>query len=100
MAEKAVAGGKQIGRVLKEEGIEYMFGLQGGHIWSILVGAGMNGVKMVHFRHEQGGGYAADAYARASGKVGICFGTAGPGMTNQVSGIAQAYYAKSPVVAL
>ena len=98
--EKAVAGGKQIGRVLKEEGVEYMFGLQGGHIWSILVGAGMNGVKMVHFRHEQAGGYAADAYARASGKVGICFGTAGPGMTNQVSGIAQAYFAKSPMVAL
>ncbi len=98
--ERAVAGGKQIGRVLKEEGVEFMFGLQGGHIWSILVGAGMNGVKMVHFRHEQAGGYAADAYARASGKVGICFGTAGPGMSNQASAIAQAYYAKSPVVAL
>jgi len=98
--EKAVSGGKQIGRVLKEEGVQYMFGLQGGHIWSILVGAGMNGVKMVHFRHEQAGGYAADAYARESGKVGICFGTAGPGMTNQISGIAQAFYAKSPVVGL
>jgi len=98
--ERAVAGGKQIGRVLKEEGVQYMFGLQGGHIWSILVGAGMNGVKMVHFRHEQAGGYAADAYARSSGKVGICFGTAGPGMTNQISGIAQAFYAKSPVVGL
>lgn len=100
MAEKAVSGGKQIGRVLREEGVDYIFGLQGGHIWSILVGAGMAGCEMVHFRHEQAGGYAADAYARASGKVGVCFGTAGPGVTNQISAIAQAYYAKSPVVAL
>ena len=50
----------------------------------------MAGIKMVHCRHEQAGGYAADAYARASGKIGVCVGTAGSGMTNQISAIATA----------
>jgi len=99
MAEKAVQGGKHIGRVLKEEGVEYYFGVTGGHIFPIQVGMGMAGIKMVHCRHEQAGGYAADAYARASGKIGVCIGTAGPGMTNQISAIATAYFCKSPVVA-
>ena len=64
MAERAVSGGKQVARVLKEEGVEYIFGLQGGHIWPVLMGCGTAGIKMVHFRHEQGGGYAADASSR------------------------------------
>ena len=98
--EKAIQGGKHIAAVMKEEGVEYWFGLIGGHLWPISVGMGLAGIKMVHFRHEQGGGYAADAYARASGKVGVCFGTAGPGMTNTVSAIAQAHFCKSPVVAI
>jgi len=100
MEEKLLSGGKQIARVLKEEGVEYTFGVTGGHIMPFNVGAGAAGIKMVHCRHEQAGGHAADAYARASGKVGVCFGTAGPGMTNQVSSIAQAYFCKSPVVAI
>ena len=98
--EKAISVGKQVGRVMKEEGVEYIFGVTGGHIFPIMVGAGMAGVKLVHFRHEQAGGYAADAYARTSGKVGVCFGTAGPGMTNTVSAIAQAHFCKVPMVAL
>jgi acetolactate synthase-1/2/3 large subunit len=98
-AEKAISVGKQAGRVMKEEGVEYIFGVTGGHIFPIMVGAGMNGIKLVHCRHEQAGGYAADAYARTSGKVGVCFGTAGPGMTNTVSAIAQAHFCKTPLVA-
>jgi len=99
--EKMLQGGKQIARVFKEEGVDYMFGISGGHVFAFMVGAGSAaGVKLVHCRHEQAGGYAADAYARASGKVGVCFGTAGPGMTNQVSAIAQAHFCKSPVVAI
>lgn len=98
--EKMLQGGKQVARVFKEENVEYMFGISGGHVFAFMVGAGSyGGVKLVHCRHEQAGGYAADAYARASGKVGVCFGTAGPGMTNQVSAIAQAHFCKSPVVA-
>jgi acetolactate synthase-1/2/3 large subunit len=99
MAEKAVQGGKHMGTVLKEEGVEYIFGVIGGHIFMENVGIGMAGIKMIHCRHEQAGGYAADGYSRASGKVGVCFGTAGPGMTNQISAIAQAYFCKVPLVA-
>lgn len=86
--EKAVQGGKHIGWVLREEGVEYYFGITGGHVFPIQVGLGMAGIKLLHMRHEQAGAYAADGYARASGKVGVCIGTAGPGMTNTISGIA------------
>jgi acetolactate synthase-1/2/3 large subunit len=99
MEEALIQGGKHIARVLKEEGVEYVFGIAGGHIFALMVGFGSADIKLVHCRHEQAAGYAADAYARASGKVGVCFGTAGPGMTNLASALAQAYYAKSPVVA-
>jgi len=98
--EKLLHGGQQMARVLKEEGVEYQFGVGGGHIFPIMAGLGQAGIKMVHMRHEQGGAYAADAYARASGKIGVCFGTAGPGMTNTISGIGQAYCCKSPVLAI
>ena len=91
-------GGKHIARVLKEEGVEYHFGLHGGHINAFLVGCGMAGIKLVHVRHEQAGTYAADGYARASGKVGIAFGTSGPGLTNMVSGVAHVQRCYSPVV--
>lgn len=97
--EKPMQGGKHIARVLKEEGVEYIFGLAGGHVFPFIIGAGMAGIKMIHCRHEQAGGYIADGYARASGRVGVCFGTAGPGMTNQISAIAQAMSAKVPIVA-
>ncbi len=96
--EKAVQGGKHIGRVLKEEGVEYHFGLHGGHINPFLVGTGMAGIKMIHVRHEQTGPYAADGYAKASGKVGISFSIGGPGLTNAVSGIAHCYQSWTPVV--
>jgi len=98
--QRAVHVGKHIGRVLKEEGVQYYFCVTGGHIFPIQSGIGMNGILMIHCRHEQAGGYAADGYARASGKVGICMGTAGPGMSNQISAIAQAYFAKVPLVAI
>jgi acetolactate synthase-1/2/3 large subunit len=98
--EKKISAGKHLGIALREEGVEYYFGVTGGHIFALQAGIGTQGVKMIHCRHEQAGGYAADAYARASGKIGVCFGTAGPGMTNQVSAVAQAYFCKSPMVAI
>ena len=91
-------GGKHIARVLKEEGVEYHFGLHGGHINAFLVGCGMAGIKLVHVRHEQAGPYCADGYAKASRKVGISFSTAGPGLTNAISGIAHCYYSRTPIV--
>jgi len=98
--EETTFGGNEIGRVLKEEGVKYFFGIQGGHLWGLLVGIAENDVKLIHMRHEQAGVYAADAYARVTKSPGVCFGTAGPGMQNMVAGISQAYYARSPVLAL
>jgi len=99
-AERAVQGGKHIGAVLKEEGVKYYFCVTGGHIFPIQAGIGLQGILMIHCRHEQAAGYAADGYARSSGKVGIAMGTAGPGATNMFSAVAQAYFAKVPMVAI
>ncbi len=96
--DKAVQSGKHIGRVLKEEGVEYHFGLHGGQIVAFLVGCGMAGIKLVHIRHEQTGPYCADGYAKASRKVGISFSIGGPGLTNAISGIAHCYQSNTPVV--
>jgi acetolactate synthase-1/2/3 large subunit len=98
--ERAVQGGKHIGAVLKEEGVQYYFCVTGGHIFPIQVGIGMQGILMIHCRHEQAAGYCADGYARSSGKVGIAMGTAGPGATNMFSAVAQAFFAKVPLVAI
>lgn len=95
-----IFGGQAMGRVLKEEGVEYIFGVHGGHNWSIISAAVEQGIKLIHMRHEQTGSYAADAYARVTRKPAICTGTAGPGMTNMLTGIAQAYWCGSPVIAL
>lgn len=94
-------GGDLVAQVLAEEGVEYVFGIHGGHVWSLMAGFGKHGMKQIHpFRHEQSAGYAADGYARASRKVGVCFVTAGPGATNIVSAISQANLCGSPVVAI
>ncbi len=93
-------GGEIVGKVLKEEGVKYFFGIQGAHMWGLLLGISGQDIQMIHMRHEQAGVYAADAYARVTQSPGVCFGTAGPGMQNMVAGISQAYLARSPVVAL
>lgn len=93
-------GGEVIGKVLKEEGVKYFFGVQGGHLWGLLLGIAEQDIKMVHMRHEQSGAYAADAYARVSKSPGVCFGTAGPGMQNMTAAISQAWLCRSPVLAL
>jgi len=93
-------GGEIAGKVLKEEGVKYFFGVQGAHMWGLLLGICEQDIEMIHMRHEQAGVYAADAYARLTQSPGVCFGTAGPGMQNMVAGISQAYLARSPVLAL
>ncbi|KJS15747.1 MAG: hypothetical protein VR69_12065 [Peptococcaceae bacterium BRH_c4b] len=90
-----------ISRIMrKEEGVDYMFGVHGGHTMPIDDWFCMDGGKYIHMRHEQGGVYAADAYARITRKPAVAFGTSGPGVANMVSAIGQAYTAKSPVVCL
>lgn len=95
-----IFGGQAVGRVLKEEGVDYIFGVHGGHDWSLICGAMEQGIKLIHMRHEQAASYAADAYARVTRRPSVCVATAGPGMTNMITGIAQAFWCGSPVIAL
>lgn len=85
---------------LKREGVEYIFGYPGAVILSIHDQLDEMGFKYVLTRHEQGAIHAAEGYARATGKVGVCLATSGPGGTNLVTGIADAYMDSIPVVAL
>ncbi len=86
---------------LKDEGVEYLFGYPGGavlHIYDAL--QKQDGVKHILVRHEQGATHAADGYARATGKPGVCLVTSGPGATNAVTGIATAYMDSIPLVVI
>ncbi|MEK7848011.1 MAG: thiamine pyrophosphate-binding protein, partial [Chloroflexota bacterium] len=100
MPEETVSCAQVVARVLKEEGVEYIFGVGGGSIFPIMMAASEVGIQIVHMRHEQAASFAADAYARAGRRPGVCFLFGGPGFANASNGIAQAYYSKSPVIAL
>ena len=86
---------------LKREGVEYIFGVNGGAAMPIFDALyGETEVKLIPMRHEQGASHAADGYARATGKVGVVLATSGPGATNLVTGIATAYMDSIPMVAI
>ncbi len=87
---------------LKEQGVDTVFGYPGGQaiiIYDALYRA-KNEIKHILTSHEQGASHAADGYARATGKVGVCIATSGPGATNLVTGIATAYMDSVPMVAI
>ena len=87
-------------QALQEEGVSTIFGYPGGAVLDIYHELHRTDVKHILVRHEQGAVHAADAYARASGGVGVCLVTSGPGATNTVTGIASAYSDSVPVVIL
>jgi len=93
-------GARIIIRTLQEEGVEVIFGYPGGAVIDIYDELVKADVRHIRVRHEQGAVHAADGYARASGKVGVCLVTSGPGATNTVSGIASAYMDSIPLVIL
>jgi len=86
--------------VLKEEGVDTIFGFPGGAVIDVYDELGRTDIKHILVRHEQGAAHAADGYARAKGSVGVCLVTSGPGATNTVSGVASAYMDSIPVVVL
>ncbi|MBQ2831283.1 acetolactate synthase large subunit [Methanobrevibacter sp.] len=93
-------GGEAIIESLKNMGVKTIFGYPGGQtipFYDMLYDADMNHILV---RHEQCAAHAADGYARASGRVGVCLATSGPGATNLVTGIATAYMDSSPIVAI
>ncbi len=85
---------------LKKEGVDTVFGYPGGAIMPVYDALYDGGLKHVLCRHEQGAAFAALGYARASGNVGVCIATSGPGATNLITGLADAYMDSVPVVAI
>lgn len=93
-------GAEVVMKMLERHGVEVVFGHPGGAIMPIYDALYDSPVEHVLVRHEQGGAHMADAYYRASGKVGVCFATSGPGATNLVTGLATAQMDSSAVVAI
>src|SRR3989339_854237 len=85
---------------LEREGVSIMFGYPGGVVLPIFDRLYDSKIKFILTRHEQGAAHAADGYARATGKVGVCLATSGPGATNLITGIANAYMDSIPMVAI
>jgi len=85
---------------LKAEGVEVIFGIPGGVVLPIFDALYDCGLKVILTRHEQGAAHAADGYARVTGRVGVCLSTSGPGATNLVTGLANAYMDSIPIVAI
>jgi len=85
---------------LIREGAEYVFGIPGGAVLPLFDALFESPIKFILTRHEQGAGHAADGYARATGKVGVCLVTSGPGATNLTTAIATAYMDSIPIVAI
>ena len=95
-----LSGAQILMRVMQEEGVDTIFGYPGGVVLDIYHELAKTDIRHVLVRHEQGAVHAADGYARVSGKVGVCLVTSGPGATNTVTGIANAFMDSIPVVVL
>ncbi|HSE03944.1 MAG TPA: thiamine pyrophosphate-binding protein, partial [Methylomirabilota bacterium] len=93
-----LSGGHLVARTLRQAGVGHIFTLCGGHILPIYDGCITEGVQVVDMRHEQACAHAADAYARLTRGIGAAVVTAGPGVTDAVTGIANAHSARSPVL--
>jgi acetolactate synthase-1/2/3 large subunit len=99
-AEGSISGGHLVARALKNEGVEVIFTLCGGHIIDIYDGCLDEGIDIIDVRHEQVAAHAADGYARMTGRPGVAVVTAGPGTTDAVTGVANAYRAESPLLVI
>ena len=93
-----ISGGHLVATALRNEGIDTIFTLCGGHIIDIYDGCLDNDIRIVDVRHEQVAAHAADGYARQTGRLGCVVTTAGPGFTNALTGIATAFRSESPVL--
>ncbi|MCC6921341.1 MAG: thiamine pyrophosphate-binding protein [Alphaproteobacteria bacterium] len=100
VVSRMLTGGDLIAGVLAKAGVKHAFALHGGHLEALLKGCIDNQIALHDFRHESSAGHAADAYARATGELGVCIITAGPGFTNAISAIVNAHLDASPVLFL
>src|SRR5215203_3935611 len=98
---ESLTGAQILCRALVDQGVDTLFGYPGGAIMPFYHALPeFPGLRHVLVRHEQAAAHAADGYARASGRAGVCVATSGPGATNLVTGLATAYMDNSPVVAI
>jgi acetolactate synthase-1/2/3 large subunit len=95
-----MSGAKALLQSLERQNVDVMFGILGGAVLPIYDLLCKSKIRHILCRHEQGAAHAADGYARASGKAGVCMATSGPGATNLVTGIANAYMDSAPLIAL
>jgi thiamine pyrophosphate-dependent acetolactate synthase large subunit-like protein len=93
-------GGLAVSKALKALGVNHLFTLTGGHIFPILDGCHQDGIRIVDTRHEQSAAFTAEGWARLTRSLGVCAVTAGPGVTNAMSPLAQARFNGAPVLAL
>ena len=91
-------GGELLARTLKAAGVTEIFALHGGHLECFWQGCVRHGLRLTDFRHEASAGHAADAYARTTGRLGVCVVTSGPGFTNAITAITNAYLDGVPVL--
>jgi hypothetical protein len=97
-ATSQISGGHLVARALKNEGVDTIFTLCGGHIIDIYDGCIDEGIKIIDVRHEQVAAHAADGYGRMTGQLGCAVVTAGPGTTNSMTGVANAFRAESAML--
>jgi acetolactate synthase-1/2/3 large subunit len=98
---RRISGAKALIESLQHEGVDTIFGYPGGQILPTFDALyDEKDIKFILTRHEQGAAHAADGYARVTGKVGVCLSTSGPGATNLVTGIANAYMDSIPMIAI
>jgi acetolactate synthase-1/2/3 large subunit len=95
-----ITGGQLVAKMLKKEGVKHVFTLSGLHVAPIYAGCVEEGIHIIDTRHEQGAAHAADAYARITRGVGVAIVTAGPGVTDALTGVANAHQASSPMILL
>jgi acetolactate synthase-1/2/3 large subunit len=96
----SMSGSQLLVAALEREGVEVIFAYPGGASMEIHQALTQSKIRTILPRHEQGGGFAAEGYARATGKAGVCMGTSGPGATNLVTSVADAYMDSCPLVAI
>ncbi|KYH33460.1 biosynthetic-type acetolactate synthase large subunit [Neomoorella mulderi] len=100
METKKLTGSEIIIKALQAEGVDTVFGIPGGAVLPLYHELAVASIRHILTRHEQAAAHAAEGYARASGKPGVCIATSGPGATNLVTGIANAYMDSIPIIAI
>src|SRR3954447_26381453 len=99
-SSETLHGGRLIARRLKARGIDTLFTLSGGHLFSIYDGCREEGVRIIDVRHESTAAFAAEGWAKVTRQPGVCALTAGPGVTNGMSALAAAHQNHSPMLVL